>query len=271
MAGSMRTWELRPFSAHSPPALENPIDPTLVYVLAIVFIAMLIRSAVGFGDALIGIPLLALRLPLREAVPFALLLSITMAAVILAQDWKHMHLRSTGWLLLPMLAGLPLGLLLLAGRHQGGAKALLAVVILAFAAYSLFGRNRLVLHSDRRIWLLLSGFCAGILSGAFGISGPPVVIYGSLRRWHARQFRATMQGFLLPAGAIALAGYWIAGLWVPAALRYYLLSLPVALAALFLGRAIHLRLSGGNFMRLVYVGLAAIGAMLLFQAVSGRA
>ena len=33
-----------------------------------------------------------------------------------------------------------------------------------------------------------------------------------------------------------MAGYWAAGLWVPAVTRYYLRSLPVVLAATFLGR-----------------------------------
>lgn len=249
---------------------EFPIESTIAYILLIVFIAIFIRSAIGFGDALLGIPLLALRVPLRQVVPFALLLSITVAGLILAQDWKKVHLRSTGWLLLPMVAGLPLGLLLLTSRHQGPAKIALALLIIGFAAYSLFGRNALVLHSDRRIWLLLCGFSGGILGGAFGISGPPVVIYGSLRRWQPQQFRATLQGYFLPAGLITLVGYWAAGLMVPAVFRDYLYSLPVALLALFLGRVAHHRLSGGAFMRIVYIGLAAVGAMLLFQSLGGH-
>lgn len=249
---------------------EIPIESAIPYILLIVFIAIFIRSAIGFGDALFGIPLLALRVPLRQVVPFALMLSVTVACLILAQDWKKVHLRSTSWLLLPMAAGLPLGLLLLTRRHEGPAKIALAVLIIGFAAYSLFARNALVLHSDRRIWLVISGFCGGILGGAFGMSGPPVVIYGSLRRWPPQQFRATLQGYFLPAGLITLAGYWAAGLMVPAVFRDYLYSLPVALVALYLGRVAHHRLSGPAFMRFVYVGLAAIGVMLLVQSAAGH-
>lgn len=244
---------------------RTPIDSTIAYILAIVFIAMFIRSAIGFGDALFGIPLLALRIPLRQVVPLELLLSITVAGIILAQDWEKVHMRSTGWLLLPTVAGLPLGLLLLTRRHEEPAKIALAALIIGFALYSLFGSNALNLRSDSRKWLLISGFCAGFLGGAFGMSGPPVVIYGSLRRWNPQQFRATLQSYFLPTGAITLLGYWAIGLMVPAVMRYYIDALPVALLALFLGRAVHHRLSSQAFMRYVYVGLAAIGILLMVQ------
>lgn len=231
---------------------------------------MFIRSAIGFGDALLAIPLLALRMPLRQVVPFELLLSITVATLIVVQDWKKVHLRSAGWLLLPTLAGLPLGMLLLTRARENPTKLVLALVIIAFAAYSLFARNAPALRSERRIWMLLCGFCGGVLGGAYGMSGPPVVIYGSLRRWQPQQFRATLQSYFLPFGLFTVVAYWIAGLWVRAVLRYYLLTLPVALLALLLGRALHLRLRGDTFLRYVYVALGGIGVMLLYQVVTTR-
>ena len=82
-----------------------------------IFVATLIRSVFGFGEALVAVPLLALRLPVNVAAPLAVLVSITVAAVIIAQDWRKIHLRSTGWLVLPTLFGIPLGLLLLTARQ----------------------------------------------------------------------------------------------------------------------------------------------------------
>lgn len=114
------------------------------------------------------------------------------------------------------------------------------------------------------------GFCAGVLGGAYGMNGPPLVIYGTMRRWPAQHFRATLQGYFLPASIIGMCGYWLAGLWVPAVTHYYLLSLPVALAGVFLGRVINHRLHGEAFLKYVYLGLASIGARLLIQAIIGR-
>jgi hypothetical protein len=255
---------------HFPLPAEIAIDATTVYVLLIVFAATLIRSAFGFGEALFAVPLLALRIPLRQAAPLAVLLSIAVAAMVVAQDWKNIHVRSAGWLLLPTLAGIPLGLWLLTSNHQRGLKCALAVFLMAFAAYSLSGRRAPELKQDHRMWLLACGFATGVLGGAWGMNGPPLVIYGSMRRWSAQHFRATLQAYFLPASLLGMAGYWLSGLWVPAVTRYFLLSLPVVIPAVLLGREVNHRLSGDSFLRYVYAGLGVIGAVLMAQVVTDR-
>ncbi len=245
------------------------MSSTTVAVLAVVFVATLIRSTFGFGEALIAVPLLALCIPISLAAPLAVLLSITIAVLVVAQDWKKIHVRSTGWLVGATLLGIPLGLWLLTSVNERVVKALLAVLILVFAGYCLLGKRTPELRHDSRRWLLGCGFVAGVLGGAYGMNGPPLVIYGVMRRWTAQHFRATLQGYFLPASLIGMTGYWAAGLWVPAVTHYYLLSLPVVLPTVFLGRAINRRLRSDVFLRYVYAGLLCIGAGLLVQALRG--
>ena len=239
-------------------------------VLLIVFLATLIRSAFGFGEALVAVPLLAFCLSLQVAAPLAVLLSITIAGIVVIQDWKKIHLSSTGWLVLSTFFGIPLGLLALTTAPPRLVKGALGAIILMFSAHSLARRNPPELRRDSRAWLLACGFCAGILGGAYGMNGPPLVMYGSMRRWSAQHFRATLQAYFLPASLLGMAGYWIAGLWVPAVTHFYLLSLPVLIPAVFLGRVINHRLPAAVFMKYVYVGLGGIGALLLVQAIVRR-
>jgi uncharacterized protein len=49
--------------------------------------------------------------------------------------------------------------------------------------------------------------------------------------------------------------------------RYYLLSLPLVVAAIFLGRLVNQRLKGERFLVYVHVGLVMVGATLLIQSV----
>jgi uncharacterized protein len=243
------------------------LDQTTLQVLLVVFVATLIRSTFGFGEALIAVPLLALSVPIEIAAPLAVLLSITIAAVVIAQDWRKIHVRSTGWLLAPTFLGIPLGLALLTSAHEHIVKGALALVIVAFSGYSLLGKRPPELRSDSRPWLLSCGFFAGVLGGAYGMNGPPLVIYGAMRRWSPQHFRATLQGYFLPASVVAMAGYWLAGLWVPAITHYYLISLLVALPAIFLGRVLNHRLRGDTFLKYVHGGLVCVGAVLLIQAI----
>jgi uncharacterized membrane protein YfcA len=243
------------------------MDATTVHVLLVVFLATLIRSAFGFGEALIAVPLLALRIPIAIAAPLAVLLSVTIAAVVVAQDWRKVHVRSTGWLLAPTLVGIPLGIALLTSVHQFAVKGALGALIVVFSGYFLLGARPPELHTDSRLWLLSCGFVAGVLGGAYGMNGPPLVMYGAMRRWSPQHFRATLQGYFLPASVVAMAGYWFSGLWVPAVTHYYLISLPVALPAIWLGKVVNHRLRGEIFLRYVHGGLVCIGAQLLIQAI----
>jgi uncharacterized protein len=236
----------------------------IAWVLAVIFVATLIRSAFGFGEALIAVPLLALLMPVEVAAPLAVLVSITVAAVIVLEDWHKVHFGSAWRLVLSSLFGIPLGLLLLTTVEDSIVKAVLAAVIVAFSSYCLARRTPLELRDDRLAWVF--GFGAGVLGGAYGMNGPPLVVYGTLRRWPAEHFRATLQGYFLPASVVGMAGYWWAGLWVPVVNHFYLVSLPAAGVAILLGRAVNRRLAGRSFIRYVHIALLLIGVMLLIQS-----
>jgi len=101
------------------------------------------------------------------------------------------------------------------------------------------------------------------------MNGPPLVIYGSMRRWSAQHFRATLQGYFLPASMIGMGGYWLSGLWIPAVTHYYLASLLAVIPAILLGRIVNHRLHGEAFLKYVYLGLVAIGVVLIAQSSKG--
>jgi uncharacterized membrane protein YfcA len=241
---------------------------TLLVILVILFLATVIRTALGFGEALVAVPLLALVIPIDVAAPLAVLVSITVAIVIIAQDWRKVHLGAASWLVVFTLLGIPFGLWLLSNADANAIKAILALVLVAFSTYCLVSRAPMELKDDRCAWLF--GWLAGVFGGAYGMNGPPLVVYGSLRRWTPEQFRATLQGYFVPASAAGMLGYWIAGKWTLAVTEYYVVSLPVVALAIALGAWIQRRLKSHHFVTVVHVGLIVIGAALLAQAALGR-
>jgi hypothetical protein len=241
-------------------------DPILLPAIAILFAATLVRAGLGFGEALIAVPLLALLMPVDQAAPIAVLVSITIALIVLVLDWRSVHVGSAGRLLVSTLFGIPLGLYLLTAVPEAIVKAILAVVILAFSLHSMLAKGRYKLSSDRLAWLF--GFQAGILGGAYGMNGPPLAIYGSLRGWRPEQFRATLQAYFLPASLVGMGGYYLAGLWTPTVSHFYVASLPAVVLASLGGRWVGRRLQPERFTLYVYAGLSAIGIVLLFQSVA---
>ena len=161
--------------------------------------------------------------------------------------------------------GIPLGVWLLTSTDESLLKGILAVAIIGFSLYCLISRGRMELKNDRLAWVF--GFVSGIMGGAYGINGPPLVIYGSLRRWTPERFRATLQGYFLPAGLFGMFMYWKEGLWVPDVTWYFLASLPVALAAIYVGRLINRGFKSSSFMVCIHAGLVVIGSVLLIQSI----
>jgi hypothetical protein len=177
-------------------------------------------------------------------------------------------LKSASGLIIYALIGIPIGLWLLVRVQEFGVKLLLGVVITAFAAWLLTGSRLKELKQDNRWWLFSCGLLSGILGGAYGINGPPLVIYGAKRRWSAQHFRATLQAYFLVASLAGVIGYWFNGLLGRSLLNYYLWSLPVLVPAVLLGRLINSRIQGDKFFKYSYVVLLGLGLLLLVNAFS---
>jgi uncharacterized membrane protein YfcA len=242
------------------------VDVDLLYVIGVVFVATLVRSTFGFGEALIAVPLLALRVPVEVAVPLAAALSVGVAAVVVVQDARLVEVRSAAWLVGASVVGIPFGVWLLGAADERIVKAVLAAVIVGFSVWSLAARTPPWLGRDSRRWMVGAGVVAGVLGGAYGMNGPPLVIYGALRRWDPPRFRATLQAYFLPASALGLVGYATTGLVGHEVVRELAWCVPGAAVAIVAGRALNRRLTSTAFVRWIYVGLIAVGVALLAQA-----
>lgn len=250
------------------PTIINKLDSVLAVLLGVVFVATVIRSTFGFGEALIAVPLLSFLVPVKEAAPLAAALSITVAASIVVQDWRHIHIMSVGWFLAPGVVGIPLGAWLLRQTNPLAAKLILAAAIISFSVYILSAKNPPKIEKDHRGALAASGFLAGIFGGLFGMNGPPLIAYATLRGWTPEQTRATLQGYFLPAGLIGLASYSVGGLWTMNVTHLYLMSLIAAIPGLLVGRYLNTKLDRRLFVKWVYGGLICAGVALLAESLS---
>lgn len=240
---------------------------TIILILAISFIASLVRSTLGFGESLIAVPLFLFFLPVEVAVPLSVMLSIIIALVIVIQDHSSIHFKSAKWLILYATLGIPLGVFILIYGNETFVKIGLGFLIIIYSFFSLLGKSKLTLNEDNKLWLFICGFLSGVLGGAYGLNGPPLVIYGNSREWTAKHFRATLQAYFLPASLIGFIGYYIKGLVTTEVNQYFLISLITAIPAIFLGRYLNHKLNDQSFYKYVYWGLIIIGIMLIINSI----
>lgn len=239
---------------------------TLVLVLGIVVLATLVRSAFGFGDALVGMPLLALVLPLKTATPLMAFVGPTIGVLMLARTWRQVDFRSVGVLAGSTLAGIPVGLFLLTRLPERPVAVALAALIILSAVHGLVRPAAARLKSSRSAPIF--GFIAGILGAAFNTNGPSIALYGAWRGWTSAAFRATIQGYFLLTGPMILLGQGAAGLWTGDVGRAYLLALPLMAGAVAAGLKLGRLIPETRFHGWVYGLLLAAGILLFLKTLT---
>ncbi len=236
---------------------------TVFLILFISFIASLVRSSLGFGESLLAVPLFLFFLPVEIAVPLSVMLSIVIALVIVIQDYEKIYFRSAKWLILYAIPGIPLGLVLLLYGNDSLVKIILGILIVGYSIFSLSGRIAFTISTKDKAYLLICGLLSGVLGGAYGLNGPPLVVYGNFKQWSPRHFRATLQAYFLPTSFVGFCAYYYNGLVKATVLEYFLVALISAVPAIFIGRFLNRHLKYQVFFRYVYGGLILIGIMLI--------
>ena len=243
------------------------IHPYLL-IFAILFVSTFIHSTLGFGQALIAMPLLAMVVQLKTATPLVAFVLMTIAAVILLRNWRVVDLSAVWRLVLSSCIGIPVGLFLLKGVPEGLMKVFLGILVILFSLYNLANRHLKMVDVSRVSGdsglAYLFGFVAGILGAAYNTSGVVITIYATLRDWPPNRFRSTLQSYFVFTGLLILASQGLAGLWTPDVLRLYMTSLPIVLVGIFLGGKLNRFIPQGQYDGYVNVGLLVMG-LLLFR------
>jgi len=116
-----------------------------------------------------------------------------------------------------------------------------------------------------RAWGLATGFLSGLIGGAVGTPGPPVIVYATTQGWSPRTMKANTMGFFVVNQGAILIAYWWAGLLTrEVATVAAAFALP-ALAGVGAGVALFGRLDPARFRRIVFGLLLVSGLILLVR------
>lgn len=235
----------------------------LAWAVGVLLAAYLVRGITGFGSGLIGIPLLALILPVSVVVPMIGLLD-------LLASFGHglHHRRAIAWHeLLPLLpftvAGMALALYLFKTADSELLRRLLGGFVLLYALHALIGRVPGGRVSRR--WAVPAGGLGGLVNTLFGTGGPFFVIYLQARGLDRLAFRATVAALFLIDGSVRVSGYAVSGFYPADVLILATAALPLMIAAMYAGGHIHTNLSHEHFRQAIGMVLIGSGLALLLR------
>ncbi len=232
-----------------------------VLIVIIVFLAALQQSLSGFGFALVAMPLLVQLLGIRVAAPLVAALGLTLTTINSFRWRREMELKEIRRLGVWMALGIPLGIWGIITLNESFVKAVLGLLLVGYALFALFKPDKLPTIS--RHWAYPAGFLAGILSGAYNTPGPPLVLYGNLRKWPHQRFRAVLQSLFAFAATIVVIGHLVAGNFSSSVLRWTMLTLPGLVLGVSLGAMFDRRISPTHLGKWITLVTLVLGVSLL--------
>lgn len=168
-----------------------------------VFLAAIVRGYSGFGFSLLVITSLSLLMPPQTFIPAVFLLEIAASLHLLPSIWKDIHWRSLAPLIIGCLVGTPLGVWLLANVPAPPMQIALAIFVLFVTGLMAKG---FVLKTMPGTGASAGvGIASGLFNGAFGIGGPPVVLFYFASPAGNIAGRASLITFFLMTDVIGLA------------------------------------------------------------------
>jgi hypothetical protein len=243
------------------------MDPLVVaYSMACIFGAAVVRGYSGFGFSLLAITSLAVVLPPAAVVPSIFMLEIAASLHLLPGIWRDIHWRSIGPLVLGCLVATPVGVQLLASVPAAPMRIALALFVLV--AVALLWRGFALRSMPSLAATVGTGAAAGLLNGAFGIGGPPVILFFFSSPAGAAVGRASIIAYFLITDAIGLAFLAQAELTTRETLWRFLLFLPPLLAGVWCGARSFRRADPEAFRHWVLALLALLAVLTAAQGVA---
>ena len=207
--------------------------PVIAYGVICIFLAAIVRGYSGFGFSLLAVTALSLAFPPQAIVPSIFMLEVAASLHLLPGIWKDIHWRSLLPLIVGCLAATPLGVFVLA--HVPAAPMQVALAVFVLAATGLLWRGFALKSMPGPTASATAGAASGLANGAFGIGGPPVILFYFASSAGVAAGRASLIAYFLLTDIIGLAFLFQQGLVTWDSGLRALLFLPALLAGVWLG------------------------------------
>lgn len=175
---------------------------------------------------------------------------------------KHLDVARIWPFVIGGIAGVPVGVYLLAYMRPSLLKACLGIFLLAFGAYVLAAPRLRTVNWGGRAADAGIGFIGGILGGIGGYSGVVPTIWTQLRGWPKEIARAVYQPFVVVIQTITLIGILLVTFDLTA-LILLVVSLPPVFFGTWIGWKLYGHLDDRRFRQGLALLLVASGAMLV--------
>jgi uncharacterized membrane protein YfcA len=231
---------------------------------ALIFLAAIVRGFSGFGFSLLSITAIALFMPAKEIVPSIFMLEVAASLNLIPSIWREIDWRGLRWLLLGYVIGLMPGIYALVYAPAAPLQVALGLFVIVTGIMMLRGfRLEKTPGAGATVG---TGVLSGLLNGAFGIGGPPVVLFYFSTPAAVAVGRASIIAFFLSTDTLGLAGQAYNGIITLQSFVQFVAWLPALLIGVAVGAKGFKHMDPAKFRKAVLVILIALAVIGLLKA-----
>lgn len=161
------------------------------------------------------------------------------------------------------ILGIPIGSFILQYLNTQIMLKILGIGIITYAIYYLVTPKFPKIQGDA--WPYCFGFLSGLLSGAYNLSAPPIVIYGNLSDWKPEEFKINLLSSFFVTELITLINRFSSRSFTPEVWGLFQIAIiPLALG-LSCGLLISKDINIVKFKKIVLILLIFSGLNLIFK------
>lgn len=244
--------------------LGVPIDARLIVVLIAVTIAGLLRGFVGFGAALISVPVFSLVLGPRAAIAVNAVMGLPAVFQLLPEAVRRAERPVVVPICLAVFVAAPIGTWALVAADPALMTVAISVLVLLMVVLLASGwRLKGPIGLGK---LITAGVAGGLVQGAAGVGGPPVVVVALSRSGEAALQRANVLALMTAIALSSVLPLLFYGLFTRQTVLIGLVLIPIYSAATALG-ARYFALGGQrHYRRAALATLAAISIATLLAS-----
>jgi len=241
-----------------------PALPAFALIAAIICVAGFMRGFVGFGAALITVPALSVLIGPLVAVPVSTIIGLPALIQLLPEAVRHAERPVVLPIGISVLLATPLGALVLVKVDPGLMKIIISLLVIIMVAMLMRGWS--LAHAPGRGVLIGAGVAGGLVQGAAGIGGPPVVAVALSRHGEPRQQRANVLGAMTAVSISSFVPFWYHGLLSAPVLLLGCSLIPFNFVSTWLGSRYFLRAGERHYRSSALLVLAVVGISTLLLA-----
>ncbi len=237
-----------------------------LFILTAYVVAGSIKGLTGIGFSTSCLPIMALRLDLKVAIPLVIVPSIVSNLAVMMQAGHFRKALRRFWpLYQASVPGLLIGLAILIAIRIDTAKAILGLVLIFYALWAFSNQPSSLSASWERRLKIPVGFCTGFINGLTGSQVMPALPYLLSLNLEKHDFVQAINISFTLSSLVLLVGMNRLGYLSPETFMVAVAGLVPVLSAVYLTGRLQKHLTGTAYRKLVLGFLLMMGIILLLR------